>query len=60
MEIITIQIETRNGQPSVAFQSSSGVTPDMGQAACSLVADAFREQLIEAEIERRMAERETT
>ena len=51
MDIISIQIN----EGRVQFIPSDGVTPAMGIQACEAVATAFRELLVQAEVERRIA-----
>ena len=51
MDIISIQIN----EGRVQFIPSDGVTPAIGLQACEAVADAFRELLVQAEVEQRIA-----
>lgn len=55
MEIITITIEQDGDQQRVGMNHSSAVTPQAGAAACEFIANVFREQAIEDEVERRLA-----
>ena len=59
MEIITITIEQDAETQKIGMYHSGAVLPAMGVHACELVAGAFRDMLIEAEVARRMAEQET-
>lgn len=58
MEIITITIEQDGEQRRIGMNHSSAVTAEMGMQACEFIANVFREQAIEAEVERRLAEKE--
>ena len=58
MEIITITIEQDGDNKRIGMNHSSAVTPDIGIAACEFIAGIFREQAIEAEVERRLAEKD--
>ena len=57
MEIITITIEQDDDKQRIGMNYSSGVTPKMGATACEFITNIFREQAIEAEVERRLAEK---
>jgi hypothetical protein len=58
MQIITITLDEKDGQIGVSSICSDGVTPEIGESACRFIADQFRQAAIEAEVERRIAERE--
>ena len=57
MEIIILTIEQDGDKQRIGMNHSSAVTPEMGTAACDFIASVFREQAIEAEVERRLAEK---
>lgn len=58
MEIITITVDQNEDTQKIGMYHSGAITPEMGVHACELVAGAFRDMLIEAEVARRLAEKE--
>jgi hypothetical protein len=59
VEIITITVQAQeDGQIAVAAIKSNGLELQMAVSACELAARQFRQAAIEAEVERRLAERE--
>jgi len=59
MQIITISIgEGPDGAPFIQLLYSDGVNPAQGASACRSAASTFDNLAIEAEVQRRLAERE--
>ena len=59
MELISITIQyNEDGTASVGYVCSDGLTPEAGASACRFVASRFDGLAIDAEVERRLAERE--